>query len=321
MRFTPDEALELVERDYPDGKPSSDHVDSMMSSFIRNGMGITWFSSSGYPSVLAGIPDPPAILFFRGDLAGFAGKPTVAVIGSRRSSIYGRRTARALSRDLALAGVVVTSGLARGIDAEAHMGALDGGGPTVAVLGSGVDIIYPPEHEKLAERICRNGVLVSEYPPLTSPDRFNFPARNRIISGLSMGVVVVEAGEKSGTMITVNSALDQGREVFAVPGEVTRTTSRGTNRLLKEGAGLVTSVDDILETLGIEPSGSSHPLIPEVEGEIAEVIVRILSTGAKQIDELVRALGADPGILQAELLMLEMQGLVVRRPGEIYTLS
>jgi len=274
---------------------------------MDNDMGVVLFSGSGYPSSLSDIPDPPAVLFFEGELDKALQKPVVAVIGSRRSSVYGLGVARSLSRALSSAGICVTSGLARGIDGEAHRGSLDAGGPTIAVLGSGIDVSYPPEHGKLARSIAKCGALVSEYPPGTKPDRFNFPERNRIISGLSRGVIVVEAGERSGTMITVNSALDQGREVFAVPGEVTRSTSFGTNRLLKEGANLVTSVDDVLEVL-------------DVEGEVAVAVVQLLADAPLHFDEMVRRLELDPGALQAELLMLEMQGHIIRRPGEIYTL-
>jgi len=287
---------------------------------MDNDMGVVLFSGSGYPSSLSDIPDPPAVLFFEGELDKALQKPVVAVIGSRRSSVYGLGVARSLSRALSSAGICVTSGLARGIDGEAHRGSLDAGGPTIAVLGSGIDVSYPPEHGKLARSIAKCGALVSEYPPGTKPDRFNFPERNRIISGLSRGVIVVEAGERSGTMITVNSALDQGREVFAVPGEVTRSTSFGTNRLLKEGANLVTSVDDVLEVLGIRAKESAASLLPDVEGEVGVAVVQLLADAPLHFDEIVRRLELDPGALQAELLMLEMQGHIIRRPGEIYTL-
>jgi len=283
-------------------------------------MGCVLFSGSGYPSALSDIPDPPAVLFFEGELENALQKPVVAVIGSRRSSVYGLGVARSLSRALSSSGICVTSGLARGIDGEAHRGSLAAGGPPIAVLGCGIDVPYPPEHSKLARSITNCGALVSEYPPGTKPDRFNFPERNRIISGLSRGVIVVEAGERSGTMITVNSALDQGREVFAVPGEVTRSTSFGTNRLLKEGANLVTSVDDVLEVLGISVKKQTALRLPDVEGEVAVAVVQLLADAPLHFDEMVRKLELDPGALQAELLMLEMQGHIIRRPGEIYTL-
>ena len=316
----PDEALDLLERDYPGGNPGETCIEDIMKRIREKGIDILPFGAPAYPALLSEIHDPPAVLYVRGDLQDALGHHTVAVIGSRRSSVYGRGVARSISRDLSASGVSVVSGLARGIDAEAHMGSLDAGGPTLAVFGSGIDVVYPPEHGKLAERITRAGALLSEYPPGTRPDRFNFPARNRIISGLSLGVVVVEAGERSGTMITVGTALDQGREVFAVPGEVTRSTSTGTNRLLKEGASLVTSAVDILEVLGIASGVCGSGKLPEVEGEVASAVVRLLSEGPVHLDQMVRRLGLDAGILQSELLVLEMQGHVVRRPGELYTL-
>jgi DNA processing protein len=317
--MSPEEALDHLGRDYPQGSPGKPRIDDIMTRIRENGIDVLEFGAHDYPVLLSEVNDPPAVLYSRGNLENALGHSTVAVIGSRRSSIYGRGVARSISRDLSALGVSVVSGLARGIDAEAHMGSLDAGGPTIAVLGSGIDVIYPPEHEKLAERIAGAGALVSEYPPGTRPDKFNFPARNRIISGLSLGVVVVEAGERSGTMITVGTALDQGREVFAVPGEVTRTTSTGTNRLLKDGANLVTCVDDILEVLGIAGSLSAGKP-PEVEGEVASAVVRLLSEGPAHIDEMVRRLGLSVSALQGELLVLEMLGHVVRRPGEHYTL-
>jgi DNA processing protein len=317
----PGDALETLSRDYPGGCPSPGSLDALRSCMLRNGISIVPYGSPGYPALLSATPDPPAMLFVRGAAGCLTGGRNVAVIGSRRSSLYGRRVARSISRELASAGVTVVSGLARGIDSEAHEGALDAGGETAAVLGSGVDVIYPPEHTKLARRVEAAGALVSEYVPGTRPERFNFPARNRIISGLSLGVVVVEAGERSGTMITVGTALDQGREVFAVPGEITRTTSTGTNRLLKEGAVLVTSADDVLETLGLQGVRSSGRALPAVEGELAGAVIRLLSGEPMNFDLMVRRLGVDTASLQSELLVLEMQGHVVRRPGELYTLS
>ena len=319
--MSPFEILEQYELSYPGGKPEEADIDANLRRYMDNDMGYVLHSGSGYPSSLIDIPDPPAVLFFAGELEKALQKAVVAVIGSRRSSVYGLGVARSLSRALSSSGVCVVSGLARGIDGEAHRGSIEGGGPTIAVLGSGIDVLYPPEHSKLSLGIIAgDGALVSEYPPGTRPDRFNFPERNRIISGLSRGVIVVEAGEKSGTMITVNSALDQGREVFAVPGEVTRSTSSGTNRLLKEGAHLVTSVEDVLEVLGIRVKKQAVSRLREVEGEVAVAVVQLLVDTPLHFDEIVRKLELDPGALQAELLMLEMQGHVVRRPGEIYTL-
>jgi DNA processing protein len=203
-------------------------------------------SDPNYPPLLKAIEDPPPVLYVKGEI-GEPVAPAIAVVGSRRPSIYGKVVAEQLVRGLSEAGVTVVSGLARGIDSVAHAKTLDHGGRTIAVLGCGLEHMYPPENRPLAQRISRQGAVVSEFPMMTKPDRLNFPLRNRTISGLSLGTVVIEAGERSGALITVQWALEQGREVFAVPGNVTAPTSRGTNRLIKMGAKLVDCVEDILE--------------------------------------------------------------------------
>ncbi len=273
--------------------------------------------SPRFPSILDDIPDPPAILFLRGDLGRFSSIPSVAVIGSRRASQYGLRAARALASGIASRGVGIVSGMARGIDGEAHRGCLEVGGSTIAVLGCGIDVVYPREHAGLAEEIAANGALVTEFPPGTRPEAFNFPRRNRLISGFSRALVVVEAGDRSGTMITVDAALEQGRDVFAVPGEITRTGSRGTNRLLREGAMVATCPGDILESLGIadEPSCGMVP-----QASRGDPVTDALAKGPAHFDELAGATGMEAPELQARLLMLEMSGRIVRRPGGFYTL-
>ncbi len=236
----------------------------------------------------------------------------MAVIGSRRCSLYGRKTARNISMKLSQAGVCVVSGLARGIDGEAHRGALDGGAPTAAVLGGGLDIMYPPEHTSLAERVAEHGCLISEYPPGSKPAKYTFPERNRIISGLSSAVVVVEAGERSGTMITVGTALDQGRDVYAVPGDIDRSSTRGSNRLLRDGAGIVLSPRELITELGLSPdtlspsSTSSDPIL--------EALLKKQSTP----EQLSFLLHETAHTINSRLLELELQGLVIRRPGGIY---
>jgi DNA processing protein len=259
------------------------------------------------------------MLFWTGDLRVFTDGPAVAVIGSRRGSPCGLRTAHRLSFELAARGVRIVSGLARGIDGRAHRGALDGGGLTMAVLGSGLDVVYPPEHAALADEIRRRGVLMSEFPPGTSPDPFNFPLRNRLISGFSDAVVVVEAGDRSGTMITVEAALAQGRDVLAVPGYILRPGTRGSNRLLREGAGVVTCCDDVLEALGLEPSPEPGARRQERDGAAGRVTMALCSR-PMHFDELVRALGVPPGALHALLLELEMKGIVEQRPGKLFGL-
>ncbi|HYM21868.1 MAG TPA: DNA-processing protein DprA, partial [Vicinamibacterales bacterium] len=223
---------------------------------VRRGAGrgltpVAW-SDAAYPIVLTTIPDPPPVLWTLGRIESL-NAPAVAIVGSRAASPYAVSVAERLARDLARAGLVVVSGLARGVDSAAHRGALAGGGATIAVLGSGVDVIYPPEHEALAREIAQEGAVISELVAGTPPLPQFFPLRNRIISGLSRAVVVVEAGEKSGSLITARAALEQGRDVLAVPGNVLSGRNRGNHALLRDGAKIVESADDILEELGMLP--------------------------------------------------------------------
>jgi DNA processing protein len=286
-------------------------MEEAMETCGRLSVGCTWFGADHYPEPLSSIPDPPAVLFFRGGIAPCDLPPCAAVIGSRRCSMYGRRVARTLAGELAAGGAAVVSGLARGIDAEAHRGALDSGGITAAVLGSGVDVIYPAEHRGLAERIVNRGCVVSEYPPGTAPARHAFPERNRLISGLSRVVVVVEAGEKSGTMITVGTALDQGREVLAVPGEITCTSAVGSNRLIRDGAGMALDVSDVFRAMGVEAApGRTEPSDDPLEA--------LLRKGEASPDELAARLGVDLATVWSRLLDLEIRGLAVRRPGGLF---
>jgi DNA processing protein len=267
-----------------------------------------------YPALLACIADPPPVLWVRGD-PGVLGRPSVAVIGSRAASAYALAVGGRLAAELAARSMVVVSGLARGVDSAAHRGSLDAGGPTVAVLGSGLDDIYPPEHEGLVEEIARNGCVVSELAPGTPPLPGHFPLRNRIISGISLAVVVVEASEKSGSLITARCALEQGRDVMAVPGSVLSGRNRGSHSLLKDGAKVVETADDILEELGwpgARPAGESagkllntDPLLSKFEpGEVYE------------LDALVEASGLPASRLLTRLTELELLGQVTSvRPG------
>jgi DNA processing protein len=267
-----------------------------------------------YPPFLRAIPDPPASLWLRGDAEpGLLSFPAVAIVGARACSSYGRGVARSLARDVAAAGVVVVSGLARGIDAEAHRGALAAGGLTVAVLGCGVDRDYPAVHAELAARIvAAGGLIVSEYESGVEPAPWRFPARNRIIAGLSLATVVVEARERSGALITADFALEDGREVLAVPGEITAATSDGTNALLRLGATPVTRSDDVLAALGFEaaeaPAGA--PLDPD-----AERVRALLTDGAASIDELVTRSGLPAATIAAGLMALEFAGLATEEDG------
>lgn len=262
----------------------------------------------GYPPLLKAIHDPPSRLYLRGAGAdGILAAPAVAVVGARSCSAYGRSVARSLSRDLAAAGLVVVSGMARGIDGEAHRGSLDGqGAPTVAVLGCGIDRDYPAAHAELARRICERGLVVSEYEPGVEPAPWRFPARNRIIAGLCSATVVVEARERSGALITADFALEEGREVLAVPGEITSSLSAGTNGLLRLGATPLTRVDDVLELFDLVPT----PVTPTPMGDAARELLARLRNEPATADELVRASGVSPGEASAALIELELAGQV-----------
>lgn len=266
-----------------------------------------------FPERLAAIFDPPPALYIRGggDLELLA-RRSVAVVGARSCSPYGSQVARMLGRDLAAAGLVIVSGLARGIDGEAHRGTLDAGGLTVAVLGCGIDRDYPASNAQLSRRIEEEGLVVSEYEPGVEPAPWRFPARNRIIAGLCEAVVVVEARERSGALITADFALDEGREVFAVPGEITSSLSFGVNALLKLGATPLTSSQDVLEALGIE----RPPAVPALElSADAEKVLHLVSDGPAGADELTARSSLDVGAVSVALTELEIAGLVAAADG------
>lgn len=276
-----------------------------------------------YPRALLTIVDPPALLFCRGNLS-LLTLPAVALIGSRAASDYGRRVAGHLATDLVAQGVAVVSGAAYGIDAAAHQGALQAGGPTIAVLGCGLDILYPKAHASLLADIAASGLILSEYPLGTQPDGFRFPARNRIISGLSAGVVVVEATEKSGSLITAALALDQGREVFAVPGRVDSVKSAGSHWLIRQGAQLVRHAGDILEALGwgvpISAASDSASSCPDTVGLSADEqqLWEVLDVYPQDIDTLGRRSNLSVTVLHGLLLQLELRGLIRQLPGQLY---
>jgi DNA processing protein len=265
-----------------------------------------------FPPLLAAIHDPPSALFVRGDAdLEILAAPAVAVVGARSCSAYGRSVARSLARELAGAGLVVVSGMARGIDGEAHRGALDAGGLTVAVLGCGVDRDYPAAHAELARRICEDGLVVSEYELGVEPAPWRFPARNRIIAGLCRATLVVEARERSGALITADFALEEGREVLAVPGEITSTLSAGTNALLRLGATPVTGAEDVLELFGFVRAQPSPPELAPT----TQALLERLRDGAFTADELVRVAGVDAARVSAALLELELARLVLLEDG------
>ncbi len=270
---------------------------------------------SGYPPLLAQLYDPPAELYVRGDVE-ILGEVAVAIVGARSCSPYGSQVARSLARELAGAGLVVVSGLARGIDGEAHRGTLEARGRTVAVLGCGIDRDYPRSHAELALRIREQGAVVSEYPPGVEPAPWRFPARNRIIAGLCAATVVVEARERSGALITADFALELGREVFAVPGEITSALSAGTNDLLRQGAVPLLAAADVLAALGLEPA----PRRAGAVSETAAIVLAEVTDAACDVDGLVRATGRSTGEISAALVELELAGLVTAAEG-LYRVS
>jgi len=282
------------------------------------GVTILTYRDSNYPEKLLTTYDYPPLLYVKGQLTA-ADELAVAVVGSRRASSYGQRVAEKLAADLAYHGITVVSGLARGIDSMAHKGALAAGGRTLAVLGSGIDIIYPPEHRVLGEQIARCGALISEFPLGSEPDAGHFPRRNRIISGLSLGVVVVEAGLRSGALLTARFALDQGREVFAVPGSIDAPGSQGTHCLIQEGAKLVQKVEDILEELPVSgkvvdvksPAQSMTDLSAE-EGKL----LALVTDQPVPVDNLIAQSGYQASETLSLLLSLEMKGLVQQLSGK-----
>jgi DNA processing protein len=274
---------------------------------------VTW-NDPTYPTLLSTVCDCPPVLWMRGDVAAFADR-AVAIVGSRDASPYGLQVATRLAFDLAGRGVTVISGLARGVDSAAHRGALEAGGCTVAVLGSGADVIYPPEHAELASRIIERGAVASELPPGSRPLPRHFPARNRIISGLARVVVVVEAAERSGSLGTARWALDQGRDVMAVPGSVLSTRHRGSHALIRDGAKIVETVDDILEELPLGTEGLVPPTRTPGQPS-ADPVWRVLGDGEPQdLDTLARATGLERPALLARLTELEVAGAVERAAG------
>jgi DNA processing protein len=280
-------------------------------------------ASSAFPEALRAIPDSPVLLYCRGSLA-WLDHPCVAVIGARTATDYGRRIGTSLAAQLAALGITIVSGAAYGIDAAAHRGALAAGGGTVAVLGCGIDVVYPRAHADLYREIIDGGLLLSEYPLGTRPEGFRFPERNRIISGLVKGVVVIEATEKSGSLITARLGLDQGREVFAVPGRIDSPKSAGTHRLIQQGAHLVHTVADILEGLSWGKGDASADRIPaKAEATVSvtareQLLLDSLDTYPRDIDTLVRLTGLAIVEIHSLLLQLELQGLIRQLPGQQY---
>jgi DNA processing protein len=293
-------------------------VEQQLAGAQRCGAWVVTWADTEYPQNLRHIHDPPPFLFVRGTLLP-TDRLAIAIVGSRTASSYGLRLTREIGEGLIRAGVTVVSGLARGIDAEAHRVAVEGRGRTLAVLGSGIDVVYPSEHHSLFMAIAESGAVLSEFPMGTKPDAENFPNRNRIISGLALGTVIVEATEKSGSLITAQAAVEQGRDVFAVPGPVS-ARSRGTHRLIREGAKLTERVEDILEEIApqlLERGRLETPAI-RLDG-VEEQVLTCVGGETRHIDEVINASGLAAGQVLEALLSLELKGAVQQLPGKYYT--
>jgi DNA processing protein len=295
--------------------------DAELAAIERLQVTVLTIRDARYPAALKEIYDPPPVLFCRGALQS-SDSAAVAVVGTRRPSHYGRMVAERFGRELAEAGLTVVSGLALGIDSATHRGAVAAKGRTIAVLGSGVDVVYPWENRSLAEQVIANGALLSEAPIGSQPDAWRFPARNRIISGLSLGILVVEANETSGALITARFAADQNREVFAVPNTIDNVRGRGPHALIKDGAKLVETLEDILVELGIpsqEPTGDGQLAMPELTlSDEEQRALDLLSAQPRPIDDLIAESGLGAAQVSAALMMLEVKGLVRKVPGNSF---
>lgn len=301
-------------------RQETDPVKSLQD-ILDTGVKIACIEDADYPSLLAKIHDPPYLFYYQGEL-GILGGLCIAVVGSRKASHYGLTQSRRFGREMAQEGVVVVSGMARGIDTEAHRGALEAGGKTAAILGSSLDIVYPPENGELLKQIIKQGIVISEFPPHTHPEPGNFPVRNRLISGLSSGILVVEAQKRSGALITVDFGLEQGRDVFALPGAITSKNSEGTNNLIKQGACLVTEINDILgeyktvfanAVMGAMCQGDLFALDYE-----ERIIITAMGYESIHFDELVYQCGFNIGTLSTLLLQMELKGIIKALPGNYY---
>ena len=309
-------------------------INKVNDLMVKNDIKAVILFDCSYPEILKQIYDPPIVLYYKGSFR--LSEFSIAMVGSRKTTNYGAYTAKKLSYELALRGVQIISGLARGIDSIAHEGCLDAGGKTVAVLGCGLDYIYPPENFYLYENILKaGGLILSEYPPGTPPLQHHFPARNRIISGLSSGVLVVEAAKRSGSLITASFALEQGREVFAVPGNIDCVYSKGTNQLIRDGAKMVLGIEDILEEFDYQvetETSNSDGILKKNSTDIEATIYRGLSTeeirivkiirkGIRNIDEIIETSNVSAKDINNILFMLEMKGVIVQLPGKIFEMS
>ena len=301
-------------------------VERELEIVERRGCKIITIRDESYPANLKAIYAPPQLLYVKGDLL-TADSLAVSIVGTRSATDYGRAVAEQLGSQLAARGVTVISGMAYGIDTAAHTGALNGGGRTIAVMGNGLDVIYPARNLRLLEKIVDSGAAISEFPMGMKPLRSNFPRRNRVVSGISLGTLVVEAPKRSGALITAEYALNQGREVFAVPGRIDSEASGGTHGLIKQGAKLVESVEDILEELPeheLEPFTKEDVEIAEEKMELQlsddeKAIWKVISFSSIHIDDISRQSGLAPYKVSAALVMLELKGLALQSAGKMFT--
>lgn len=306
------------------GRHSPDWALKEIERCHSKGFHIITQQDARYPALLLEIPDPPPFLYCNGDLQKDACH--IAVVGSRKATSYGKTCAKKLCRELGSKGISVVSGMARGIDTAAHIGALTGGGNTIAVLGSGLERIYPAENRKLFQRIADSGAVLSEFPLDAGPQAHHFPQRNRIISGMALGTVVVEAAIRSGSLITARLAAEQGREVFAVPGSIHAATARGTHDLIKQGAKLVETSDDIIEEVSphiikVTQSMTNRTASVAITSSLTELERQLLETIGPypvHIDELARRCNQEMGTLTATLCQLELKGAINQEPGKFY---
>lgn len=318
-------ATKIMLEQLKDNKSKTD-VNNIMSVIQKEKISIIKYDDENYPENLKNIFDPPLIIYAKGCV--LAKEKSIAVVGSRNATRYGLDVSKSFSYKLAKCGLTIISGLAKGIDSMAHIGALEAGGRTIAVLGCGVDLTYPKENEKLMENIILNGAVISEYVPGTLPLPFNFPNRNRLISGISEGVVVIEAGKKSGSLITANCALEQGREVFAIPGNINCNSSTGTNMLIKDGAKVVLDIFDILDELNISTDLSDSEVVEYKDGQITNIyidaseaemkIIKCIGYETMHIDMIGRLCNMDICKLNSLIVIMELKGFLEQLPGKIY---
>jgi len=293
-------------------------VEKYLAQVLASGIRVLTWADEAYPERLKAIDQPPPVLYLRGEVLP-QDRLAVAIVGTRRITAYGRQVTEDLAAYLAQNGVTVVSGLARGVDAVAHQAALKAGGRTIAVLGSGVDRVYPPENAALAQKVIASGALVSDYAPGTPPEASNFPPRNRIISGLAAAVVIVEAGETSGALITAQFAADQGREVFAVPGNILAVQSKGTNRLIAQGARPLLTVRDVVDALDLAGVTEQLAVRAAVPGNETETqLLQVLSSEPLHVDEIRLRTGLPIERVSATLVMMELKGLVRQVGGMNY---